>query len=328
MIEKTIENITSFADLAAWRRENMNEAANSYKELNELHDALMSSIVQLSIQQIEAEQGNLPARFSFFIMGSAGRKEQAIWSDQDHAIVHEGNADDDIIFRGLGKEIVKGMEICGYEPCEGKVMAEEPRWCKSKSAMEEQVKGWLEEAEWEDIRHTLILFDSRTLYGSKESNQNLKEVMFNYARFRESIRLKVVENTIFRQRRRNIFGQILTDKQGFINFKTAVLFPYVNAARIAALIEGLQITETEERMKKLNNVFPQMDHFHASFAEALAFRHEKTKHITSYEYVHHLKLDDLTTEEKNMIKRWMKDGKEMLDQVQSYYLKKERKKKV
>lgn len=328
MIEKSIDTITSFSDLAEWRRENVNEEVSSYEEMNDLHDELMSSIVQLSIRQIETEQGNLPARFSFFLMGSAGRREQAIWSDQDHAIVHEGTAADDTVFRLLGKRIVEGMAQCGYEPCEGKVMAEEARWCKSKPAMEEQVQFWLEEAAWEDIRHTLILFDSRTLYGSKESNQELKKIMFNYARFRESIRLKVVDNTIFRQRRRNIFGQILTDKQGFINFKTAVLFPYVNAARIAALLEGLQETETEERMKKITNIFPDMAVFHASFSEALAFRHEKTKKISSYDYVHHLKLNDLTKEEKSLVKKWMKDGKEMLDQIQTYYTKKERKKRV
>lgn len=325
MIEKSTDTIKTFSDLAKWRNNHINETVKSYEELNELHDELVTSIVQLAIQQLETEQGKIPARFSFLVMGSTGRREQARWSDQDHAIIHEGTAQDDEYFLQLGARITDGMEQCGYDRCDGKVMSEEKRWCKSYAGMQEQIETWLDRAEWEDIRHTLILFDSRTLYGSKEVNRDMKEIMFNYSRFRESIRWKVVENTKFRLRRRNMFGQILADKHGYFDFKTGVLFPYVNAVRIAAMIEGIQASETKERMKKLNKVFPDMKEYEKTFKEALEFRHEKTKHVSSYDYVHHLKLKELSKEEQNQVKYWMKSGKQLLDKVQKHYLKKERK---
>lgn len=325
MIEKSNHTIKSFSDLAEWRKKHINNTVATYEELNDLHDELVTSIVQLSIQQLETEQGKIPARFSFFVMGSTGRREQALWSDQDHAIVHEGTAENDDYFLALGARIVEGMAQCGYERCDGKVMAEERRWCKSAAAMKQQLEGWLQTAEWEDIRHTLILFDSRTLYGPEENNSELKEIMFNYSRFRESIRLKVVENTKFRQRRRNVFGQILADKHGYFDFKTGVLFPYVNAVRIAAMLEGIHASETRDRMKKLVKAIPGIQYYEESFSAALQFRHEKTKQVDSYEFVHHIKLAELSSGEEKLVKQWMKDGKELLDTVQKYYSRKERK---
>jgi CBS domain-containing protein len=324
-MKQTKEEYVSFEHLWAWRSRHMHHTQLTFAELNQLHDQLMKKIVRTAEALTQSEQGNPPARFAFLVMGSAGRKEQALWSDQDHALIHEGNEEDTPYFLALGKNITKGMEICGYERCEGKVMAEESRWCKPTSEMKTQVEQWIQEGSWESIRHLLILFDARTLVGDKKGNQELKELMFSYSRFRHSFRNRVLANTEFRMRRRNVFGQILTDKYNRFDFKETVLFPFVNAARTGAFIEGDISSSTISRMQGLSAVFPQMPVALKSFEHALDFRHWQTKNCSSYRDIHFIKAGTLSREEKRLVKEWMQEGKQLLEQVHEYYKNMERK---
>ncbi|WP_147802210.1 DUF294 nucleotidyltransferase-like domain-containing protein [Alkalicoccus halolimnae] len=321
----TKEEHISFEHLQEWRNRHMHQKQLTFSELNQLHDELMKKIVHAAEELTQSEQGKAPARFAFLIMGSAGRKEQALWSDQDHALIHEGSPEDTPYFLALGRNITKGMEICGYERCEGKVMAEEPRWCKPVPEMKKQVEQWIQEGSWESIRHMLILFDARTLVGDKSGNQELKELMFSYSRFRHSFRNRVLANSEFRMRRRNVFGQILTDKYKRFDFKETVLFPFVNAARTGAFIEGDISSSTISRMQSLSAVFPRMPVARKSFENALNFRHLQTKNSSSYRDIHLIKADTLTKEEKRMVKEWMEEGKQLLEQVHEYYKNMERK---
>ncbi|PRO66947.1 DUF294 nucleotidyltransferase-like domain-containing protein [Alkalicoccus urumqiensis] len=293
-------------------------------ELNELHDERMKKIVEQALSQVESEQGNCPARFHVLVMGSTGRREQAVFSDQDHAIVFEGGTEHASFFRALGERFTDLMEQAGYERCEGKVMAEEPRWNTTLTGMHSQIQDWLHKGDWESIRYVLILFDSRVLFGQSEAASELKETMFATTNDLPHIPEKIMENTGFRKKRRNVFGQILTDNRGEVNFKTSILFPFVNAARTAAYFEEVTEAPTLSRMKALEPVIPFMKHAAASFEEALAFRHEKTKTASSYDSIHQIKINSLSAKEKEDVKRWMKDGKRLIQEVRSHYSSKER----
>ena len=60
-----------------------------FKELNVLHDVIISQTITIAFNKTIHAYGPPPSPFCFFVMGSGGRKEQGIWSDQDHGIIYE-----------------------------------------------------------------------------------------------------------------------------------------------------------------------------------------------------------------------------------------------
>ena len=112
-------------------------------------------------------------------MGSAGRFEQSVWSDQDHGIIYQrARHRNKRLFFALGKEISKGLYLAGYEYCDGDVMASNPFWCKSLSEWQEQLSTGPLDSNWESIRNLLIFIDGRSLYGDSKLSRKLKELKY------------------------------------------------------------------------------------------------------------------------------------------------------
>jgi CBS domain-containing protein len=304
---------------------NIKEDFLTVRELNERHDEVMRGVVKDAIVSMESGYGLLPARFSFLLMGSAGRREQSILSDQDHALLHDGTEEDTKYFLELGRRITAGLTENGYSLCEGRVMASEPRWCRTVDSMKEQVLDWVREGTWEGVRHALILFDARPLTGSGQGIREIKEALFQLLREDPETRERILSNTSFRMRRKNIFGQILTDQHGYFDFKETVLFPYVNSARTGAVLEGITAVSTLERMEELGYTFPSMQPAAPSFQDALAFRHKKCRTKKFYEEVHLVHAPSLDRGEKRKVKEWMNEGSRLMENIHSYYRHLERK---
>ncbi|TVP84336.1 MAG: hypothetical protein EA344_07320 [Alkalicoccus sp.] len=306
---------------------NIKEDFQTVRELNERHDEVMRSVVKAATVSMESGYGLLPARFSFLLMGSAGRREQSVLSDQDHALLHEGTEKDAKYFLELGRRITDGLTDKGYSLCEGRVMASEPRWCRTVDSMKEQVIDWVREGTWEGVRHALILFDARPLTGSGQGIREIKEALFQLLCEEPETRERILSNTSFRMRRKNIFGQILTDQHGYFDFKETVLFPYVNSARTGAVMEKITAVSTLERMEELGYTFPYMQPAAPSFRDALAFRHEKCRTKEFYEGVHLVHAPSLDRKEKRKVKEWMNEGRRLMENIHSYYEHLERKRR-
>lgn len=69
----------------------MNIISTDHEKLNLFHDELIKKTVQLAMEKVQGDWGDPPAPFAFFLMGSAGRFEQSVWSDQDHGIIFAGS---------------------------------------------------------------------------------------------------------------------------------------------------------------------------------------------------------------------------------------------
>jgi len=70
-----------------------------------------------------------PCEFSFYQMGSGGRGEQLMMTDQDHFLVYEvSNEETDRYFEELGAKIVDLLEQIGFARCDGDMMASHSLW--------------------------------------------------------------------------------------------------------------------------------------------------------------------------------------------------------
>ncbi|MBP3952737.1 DUF294 nucleotidyltransferase-like domain-containing protein [Bacillus suaedae] len=295
--------------------------------LQKSHDLLIKKAVCLALKKTESEWGTAPTHFAFFLMGSGARLEQSFWSDQDHGIIFEssGAEEEESYFLHVGKEIVYALKRVGYEPCDGKVMASNPKWCRSYDQWEKQIKGWLKDNKWETLRYTLTFFDSRTLIGDPELLERLKRLLFNAVDMEPYLLERFTENTGRLRKGVGLFNQLLVEtkgkQQGKFDFKQTVLFPYVNGLRLLAIEQHIYASSTIERFEQLPEKYHHIKKLKPSFEKLLEKRVDWQKDVQSYEHVHHLALDQLSQSEKKQLKEWIKEGHQLYQDIERIFKK-------
>ncbi len=116
-----------YLDIRSYRDQRIGELPLTSAVLNERHDDIMLRTIHKSMEFHSSIYGPPPSPFCFFLMGSAGRKEQGVWSDQDHGIIYDSSSDETkLYFVSLGEEISAGLAVTGYKLCDGKVIATNP----------------------------------------------------------------------------------------------------------------------------------------------------------------------------------------------------------
>lgn len=308
----------TYSKIKEIREKEMSKVANSHYKLNQLHDQLMVEVIRTALIHIEKENGRLPCPFSFIVMGSAGRFEQAIWSDQDHGIIYKDQSDyAKNYFLNLGKEITQGLFLVGYEYCDGGVMANNPLWCQSISEWNQQLEKWAHESSWESIRHLLIFIDGRSLFGEHHYVEGLKSNLYQWIKDYQLLP-RILENTLHLKKGLNVLGQFLVESHGthtgYLNLKEKVLFPYVNAVRVLAIKENLLVTPTLSRIQALSEQsMPSGERFliEKYFQTILQLRLTLGDH-TNYDSGHYLAVDKLDSHKKKELKELIRFGNHYL----------------
>ena len=292
------------------REKEMSKVAHSSDQLNQLHDRLMVEVIQTALIYTEKDKGPLPCPFSFMVMGSAGRFEQAIWSDQDHALIYKDPSDRaKNYFLSLGKEISSGLFQIGYEYCDGDVMASNPLWCHSIPEWNQQIENWAHKASWESIRHLLILIDGTQSFGEHHYVEELKHNLYRWIKDYQLLP-RIFENTLHLKKGLNVLGQFLVESHGthtgYLNVKEKVLFPYVNAVRMLAIKEKLLETSTLSRIQCYCQE-KSMSSSERSLNQKVFLNHFTiTSHLgdhINYESGHYLEVDRLDPPKKRGIQR-------------------------
>ena len=306
------DHVNHYLEIKKWRNEHIHTVWNHHVSLNEFHDKLMKTTVRKAIEKIESELGPAPAHFAFFLMGSGGRTEQSIWSDQDHGIIFTGNEDFKCYFLELGTEISFGLHVVGYEFCDGKVMSSNPKWCNSMETWMQQISGWLNEASWESLRYFSTFYDSRVLLGDSSLLFILKEHAYKNLKKEPFLYNRLLDNISHVKKGIGILGQLLPDltgkETGSINMKEVIFFPYVNSLRLLSMKEEIVSPSTLSRFQKLPTNYTNIKKYQPYFEMLLHFRLNHKKNSKSYQDIHLLNIDSLSKIEKQKLKQIMKNG--------------------
>ena len=299
----------TYSAIAEFRKTHIKEAAKDHFQLNQLHDNIIKQILEISLKEILERYGPPPSLFSFFVMGSAGRFEQSVWSDQDHGIIYlDSTAEAKAYFLSLGKEVSKGLYQVGYPYCDGGVMSGNPFWCKAQSEWEKQILNWTAEASWESLRYLLIFIDGRSFYGQHQLMEQLKTFAYQTVQ-KEQLLARIYKNTLHFKKGIGVLGQILVEPHGVhsgsLNLKETALFPYINAVRLLAMRDNVLETSTLSRLDKLQ--IQDKDQFKTMFLKLLNYRLQYASH-TDYESGHYLPADKLTKEQRNEVKDIIRNG--------------------
>lgn len=306
-----------YAQIKAFRDQEISHVWSSSTQVNLLHDEIIKQTVNLAVESFQSEFGPPPSPFCFFGMGSAGRFEQGIWSDQDHGIIFKETrgVKAQEYFLTLGKEISEGLVETGYQKCDGNVMASNRLWCKSFEDWDKQLKSWVFDASWENIRHLLTFIDGRYLYG-EDLIGHLKQSIYPYIHQKQLLS-RILENTMHVKKGVNVLGQFLVDTHGpmtgSFNLKETAIFPYVNAARVMAIRESSLKTSTYERLHLLPDSVLK-EKYAKQFLTLQSYRLQYGIH-TGYDSGHYVAIGRLSKQQRKALKEILKDGISLFDYV-------------
>lgn len=133
-------------------------------EISRVVTALGDAVRRRVLALVEADLGPPPVPYSWVVLGSVAREEEALTADQDHALVL-GDRGHDQWFAELADRVTDILVECGWPRCPGDVMATNPRWRLTVDEWRQQFAAWSREPEPEAVLHVAIFQDMRHLAG-------------------------------------------------------------------------------------------------------------------------------------------------------------------
>ena len=231
------------------------KAKNITRFLTTVSDAILQKIIGFAFD----EMGPAPAKFVFMVLGSEGRNEQTLKTDQDNAILFEdvnAKSRKEVMkyFLKFGENVCNGLDQAGYALCKGDVMAKNPKWCQPLGTWKKYFSDWIHKAEPEALLQASIFFDFRGAYGDTVLIDELRRYLFGSLAGWPGFFRHLTENALYFTPPIGFFRNFLVESEGqhrdTFNIKAAMQ-PVVDYARIYALRHRIEETNTFERLDQL-----------------------------------------------------------------------------
>jgi CBS domain-containing protein len=201
-----------------------------------LNDSLLRRLVEWAV----ADLGAPPAPFAWLVLGSEGRMEQTLITDQDNALAYadEGAAHRDW-FQSFADRIGEDLERAGFPPCPGGRMAR--RWHGTLS----EWKARIEESIAERPHDAGVFFDLRRVAGDLDVTP-LEELLAEASRRKLFVR-RLARAALSLEPPATLMLR-LRGKSSTVDLKLHGIVPVVLLARCYALDVGSDARGTQERL--------------------------------------------------------------------------------
>ncbi|MBV8201638.1 MAG: cyclic nucleotide-binding/CBS domain-containing protein [Acidobacteria bacterium] len=216
------------------------DAAQIGRIVSRLNDALTASLLRLA----EAELGPPPCPYAWIVLGSEGRMEQALLTDQDNALVWEQDSPAAGAYFGqLAERGVSGLLAAGFPPCPGGFMA--TRWGHPLAWWRRTFQGWVEAPQPQALVEASSFFDFRPVHGSL-GLAALDEALLRAGR-EGTFMAQLAKTALGFRPPLGAFHQLRADHGG-VDLKAGGIMPIVGLARLHGLAAGSRARPTLERL--------------------------------------------------------------------------------
>lgn len=235
---------------------NLVNAGTDPTNTGKLISKVSDSITEKIISKIIENHGTPPAPFVFTSLGSDGRREQTLATDQDNAIIYQTDREKDNFqdyFLELGHKICTQLDSVGYPFCVGNVMAMTPEWCMSLTGAKNKVSAWIDTPNPKELLNVGIFFDFRPIVGDFEIANQLQKHIIDKLRDKNAFFYNLVQNIISIKPPLNARGQISYDTfedEDFIDIKKPIMI-LTAIIRMWSLKFGISERNTMERLRSL-----------------------------------------------------------------------------
>lgn len=239
---------------------------------------IITAIIKRSIELSILDLGSPPARFAWFSIGSQGRKEQFLLTDQDSFLVFEDVAAENYrdvkdYFLKLAKRATAILEKVGYEYCPQGHMASNMSWCKSMSDWIKQYNNWMKTPGDKSNEISPIFFDYEFVFGESKIEDSLNEIVFTNTKSNVLFFDFLGNDALRKHPPLNFFKKFNLEEEGEnkgkFDIKNKGISPLVDAARLFAISSNLKgVNNTYLRFKQLAIADPKFSEIYLNCADA------------------------------------------------------------
>jgi CBS domain-containing protein len=216
------------------------------------NDLLTARIIELEFAA--GHLGKTGDGLCWLALGSEGRFEQTLSTDQDNALIFtvpEGMTADQVRAQMLpvARRINETLALCGFPLCRGNVMASNPQWCLSLEEWRGIFLNWIMHGTPEALLHASIFFDFRSLYGAHALAEELRLWLTKIASNNSLFLRQMAENAMRNRPPLGVMRDFVLGKENMLDLKLNGITPFVDAARIFSLATGVSHTSTIQRLR-------------------------------------------------------------------------------
>jgi CBS domain-containing protein len=263
---KNIDEASSYEQLSRTRSEveevlralmfDNSPASNMCRIASEFNDKIARKVIQLA----EAEMGQPPSLYAWLGLGSEGRKEQTLLTDQDNAIIYAGPASTAVedYFKKFSEKVVHGLNQCGFPYCNGNIMATNPKYFGDLESWKERIKDWVSDRDQKTDNgyvDVYVFLDFRTVYGASSLEESLKKYIIELFQEQPFCLRTLSQDIVSMPIPLGFFKNFIVQKNGkyknALDVKLFGMLPLVTCLKVLAFHEKIHETNTLDRIKAL-----------------------------------------------------------------------------
>jgi CBS domain-containing protein len=294
------------------------------KIISELNDACLKQVIKISLEKMETKP---PVKFAWLTLGSQGRSEQMLHTDQDNALIFEDVSEEMLpktttYFLAFSTLVTKGLNEIGYEYCPAEMMASNPQWCLSFSEWKKTTSHWIINPGVDEVLLSSIFFDYNLVYGDVSLVAGLSEHIFYTVKKYPIFFVHLAKGALQNPSPTGFFRKFLVEQDGAhkdtFDVKSRALRPLTDAARVLILSHAIKsINNTAERFEKLAELEPNNKEIYmaCSYASKALLKFRTKQGLANNDSGRYIALNNLSKEEKIKLKRTFKTIKEIQELV-------------
>lgn len=225
-------------------------------------------------------------------LGSEGRREQTVATDQDNAIIFEGDEDslshDRARLLNFARGVNDALAELGFPLCPGNIMSSNRDCCLSVDEWRAKFASWIREPTPNALLNANIFFDFRPLYGNATLAERLRSWLLGITRENRFFLRMMTANALQAEPPLGLIRTFRTEDgehHGTLDLKTQGTRIFVDAARVLALGLATPETNTAQRLwstgRRLNvpdrHIAAAVDAFH--FLQMMRLRAQRGEFI-------------------------------------------------
>ena len=227
------------------------------RQVSRILTAISDAVAIRLIGLAEAELGPAPVKYCWLGFGSQARGEQLLGADQDNGLLlaEPVVGDDAVYFETLANRVCDGLDACGYDYCNGKVMASNPEWRQPLDAWQAYVNKWTRAPSPDAVMRVSIFFDLRAVHGDASLCEALQQHMLDRAASNTIFLAALAANALDASPPLGVFRRFVVDRNGehrdSLDLKKRGILLATDTARLHALAHRVAAVNTDERLEAL-----------------------------------------------------------------------------
>ena len=231
------------------------KTGNINRIITSVADAINKRVIHFAIEDL----GESPAEFAFIVLGSEGRGEQTLATDQDNAIIFEDVEENRLesthkYFLEFGARVNRDLNSVGYNYCKGDIMAKNPKWTQPLETWKKYFSQWINTGNPQDILEAAIFFDFRCVYGEKSMGKQLRDHINKIIDKKSVFFYHMAQAVLKFKPPLNIFGHIVGEESQADELNLdikKVMLPVIAFIRLYSISEKITQTNSLERLGEL-----------------------------------------------------------------------------